>query len=90
MPVSVTAGMCQKQFGNFFGSFAGSHTDHFRVTRGTLAVFRSSDDASADLPRLRNAVTYRALSRPRISVSIGSVEGMKISRLRQSEVVTIS
>jgi hypothetical protein len=67
--------MCQKQFGNFFGSFAGSHTDHFRVTRGTLAIFASSDDAERGFCRdCGTPLTYKARSRPRISVSIGSLD----------------
>ena len=67
--------MCQKQFGNFFGSFAGAHTDHFRITRGTLAVFQSSEDAERGFCRdCGTPLTYRALSRPRISVSIGSLD----------------
>jgi len=67
--------MCQKQFGNFFGSFAGSHPEHFRITRGTLAVFMSSDDAERGFCRdCGTPLTYRALSRPHISVSIGSLD----------------
>jgi len=67
--------MCQKQFGNFFGSFAGVHTDQFRVTRGEIAWFKSSDDAQRGFCRdCGTPLTYRALSRPRISVSIGSLD----------------
>lgn len=67
--------MCQKQFGNFFGSFAGSHSDHFRLTRGSLAVFESSDDAERGFCRdCGTPLTYKAKSHPRISVSIGSLD----------------
>lgn len=67
--------MCQKQFGNFFGSFAGSHTDHFRLTRGHLAIFESSADAERGFCRdCGTPLTYKAKSRPRISVSIGSLD----------------
>jgi hypothetical protein len=67
--------MCQKQFGNFFGSFAGSHTDNFAITRGTLAIFESSDDAERGFCRdCGTPLTYKAKSRPRISVSIGSLD----------------
>ena len=67
--------MCQKQFGNFFGSFAGAHTDYFRITRGTLAIFESSDDAERGFCRdCGTPLTYKAKSRPRISVSIGSLD----------------
>lgn len=67
--------MCQKQFGSFFGAFAGSHTDNFRVTRGVLAIFESSDDAERGFCRdCGTPLTYKAKSRPRISVSIGSLD----------------
>ncbi len=67
--------MCQKQFGNFFGSFAGSHTDNFRLTRGILALFESSDDAERGFCRdCGTPLTFKAKSRPRISVSIGSLD----------------
>jgi hypothetical protein len=67
--------MCQKQFGNFFGAFAGSHTDNFRLTRGSLALFESSGDAERGFCRdCGTPLTYKAKSRPRISVSIGSLD----------------
>ena len=37
--------MCQKQFGNFFGAFAGVSAEHFVLSRGTIAYFRSSSEA---------------------------------------------
>ena len=37
--------MCQKQFGNFFGAFAGVDTADFKLTRGQITYFKSSDDA---------------------------------------------
>jgi hypothetical protein len=67
--------MCWKQFGNFFGAFAGSHTDSFRMTRGSLAIFESSADAERGFCRdCGTPLTYKAKSRPRISVSIGSLD----------------
>jgi hypothetical protein len=67
--------MCQKQFGNFFGAFAGSHRDNFRVTRGTLAHFKSSDDAYRGFCRdCGTPLTYEAMSRPRVEVGIGSLD----------------
>jgi hypothetical protein len=67
--------MCQKQLGNFFGSFAGVHTDQFRVTRGEIAWLKSSDDAQRRFCRdCGTPLTYQALSRPRISVAIGSLD----------------
>jgi len=67
--------MCQKQFGNFFGSFAGSHSSNFTITRGTLSRYKSSDDALRGFCRdCGTPLTYEALSRPRVSVSIGSLD----------------
>lgn len=67
--------MCQKQFGNFFGSFAGVDLMHFRLIRGSPAIFKSSDDAERGFCRdCGTPLTYRALSRSRISVSIGSLD----------------
>ncbi len=67
--------MCRKQFGNFFGSFAGSHRENFRLTRGTLAYFKSSDDALRGFCRdCGTPLTYETLSKPHISVSIGSLD----------------
>ncbi len=67
--------MCQKQVGGFFGAFAGAHTDSFRVTRGQMAEFKSSDDALRGFCRdCGTPLTYQALSRPRISVTIGSLD----------------
>jgi hypothetical protein len=67
--------MCQKQVGNFFGAYAGSHSDNFRLTRGVLAHFKSSDDAVRGFCRdCGTPLTYEALSRPRVSVTIGSLD----------------
>ncbi len=67
--------MCQKQFGNFFGAFAGSHRDNFQLTRGTLAHFQSSNDAKRGFCRdCGTPLTYEALSKPRVDVAIGSLD----------------
>ena len=67
--------MCQKQFGSFFGTFAGSNKNNFRVTRGTIAYFKSSDDAKRGFCRdCGTPLTYEVLSRPRVDVSIGSLD----------------
>ncbi len=67
--------MCQKQFGNFFGAFAGSDISNFRITRGAIAHFKSSDDGRRGFCRdCGTPLTYEALSRPRIDVSIGSLD----------------
>lgn len=67
--------MCQKQTGGYFGAFTGSHRDNFRLTRGTLAHFRSSADAMRGFCRdCGTPLTYEFLSSPRIDVTIGSLD----------------
>jgi hypothetical protein len=67
--------MCQKQVGNFFGAYAGSHRENFAVTRGALSHFKSSDDAFRGFCRdCGTPLTYEAISRPRVSVTIGSLD----------------
>jgi hypothetical protein len=67
--------MCQKQVANAFGAWTGSHRDNFRVTRGVIAHFQSSADALRGFCRdCGTPLTYEALSRPRIEVTIGSLD----------------
>ncbi len=67
--------MCQKQFGNIFGAFAGVRTDEFEVTRGTMAWFHSSDSAQRGFCRdCGTPLAYQFRDRPRISVSLGSLD----------------
>lgn len=67
--------MCQKQVGGPFVAWAGSHGDTFRVTWGRLAHFQSSADARRGFCRdCGTPLTYEALSRPRVDVTIGSLD----------------
>jgi hypothetical protein len=67
--------MCQKQFGNFFGAFADVDTAHFRLTRGEITYFKSSDDALRGFCRdCGTPIAYKFVSQPRIAVSIGSLD----------------
>jgi len=67
--------MCQKAFGSFFAPLAGVPIDRFEVTRGTLAVFRSSDPTERGFCRdCGTPLTFRHVEAPRISVSIGSLD----------------
>lgn len=67
--------MCQKQVGGTFAAWTGAHRDHFRVTRGTVAHFQSSADALRGFCRdCGTPLTYEALSRPRVEVTIGSLD----------------
>jgi hypothetical protein len=65
--------MCQKQFGNFFGSFAGVEPQFFALTRGTMKYFRSSEHG------LRGfcsdcGTPLSFSSETRVAVSIGSLD----------------
>ena len=67
--------MCQKQFGNFFASFAGVDIKFFEVTRGEMSFFRSSDDAERGFcHECGTPLAYKFVSQPRIDVSIGSLD----------------
>ena len=67
--------MCQKAFGNVFGSFAGVRPDQFEITRGAMAWFASSDFADRGFCRdCGTPLAYRFRDRPRISVSLGSLD----------------
>ena len=66
--------MCQKAFGSYFAPLGGVPTVAFTVTRGSLAVFKSSDQAERGFCRdCGTPLTFRYVERPRISVSLGSV-----------------
>ena len=67
--------MCQKQFGNFFGTFAGVDMKDFEMTRGELAAFRSSEAAERVFcAQCGTPLGFRYRDRPRISVSIGLLD----------------
>jgi len=67
--------MCQKQFGNFFAALCGVPKAKFRVTRGTMANFRSSEKVQRGFCRdCGTPLTYEPLERAFISVSIGSLD----------------
>ena len=77
--------MCQKAFGSFFAPLAGVPLDKFELTRGELAVFRSSEPTERGFCRdCGTPLTFRYLDKPRISVSLGSLdEPEKIPPQRQ-------
>ena len=67
--------MCQKQFGNFFAALCSVPKEMFRVTRGTVANFRSSANVQRGFCRdCGTPLTYEPLDRATISVSIGSLD----------------
>lgn len=67
--------MCQKQVGNVFGAFAGSHRANFRVTRGVPARFKSSDDGFRGFCRdCGTPLACESIFLPRVSVTFGSLD----------------
>jgi hypothetical protein len=67
--------MCQKAFGSYFAPLAGVPIAAFALTRGELAVFKSSDQAERGFCRdCGTPLTFRYIERPHISVSLGSLD----------------
>jgi len=67
--------MCQKAFGSLFAPLTGVGRDKFELTRGALAVFRSSDKAERGFCRdCGTPLTFHYVGRERIAVSIGSLD----------------
>lgn len=67
--------MCQKAVGNYFAAFAGVKRNEFAWTRGKPGAFRSSEVIERDFCRdCGTPLTYRALDRDRVSISIGSLD----------------
>ena len=67
--------MCQKAFGSFFAPLTGVKGDKFEVTRGTMAVFLSSDKAERGFcARCGTPLSFRYVHSERIAVSIGSLD----------------
>jgi hypothetical protein len=67
--------MCQKASGNHFAAHASTTEDNLRWTRGTLAIFRSSEAAERGYCRdCGTPLTYTVRSSGRISVTSGSLD----------------
>jgi hypothetical protein len=67
--------MCQKALGAPFGAFAGVPGDKFELTRGTLAVFMSSDQAERGFCRdCGTPLTFRYVGRVRVAFTLGSLD----------------
>lgn len=65
--------MCQKAFGSFYAPLVGTHD--FRLTRGALAIFRSSDAAERGFCRdCGTPLSFRNLPDGEMNVSIGSLD----------------
>ena len=67
--------MCQKAFGSFFAPLAGVARDKFELTRGTLAIFHSSDPAERGFCRdCGTPLTFGDVDSPRIAIALGSLD----------------
>jgi hypothetical protein len=67
--------MCQKAFGSFFAPLTGVPLDKFEITRGTMAIFKSSDLVERGFCRdCGTPLSFRFIDGDRISVSIGSLD----------------
>ena len=67
--------MCQKAFGAFYAPLVGGPRDTFEITRGTLALFNSSDLTQRGFcAQCGTPLTFGYLDSQGISVSIGSLD----------------
>jgi hypothetical protein len=67
--------MCQKAFGSFFAPLTGVSLEKFELTRGKLAIFKSSDQTERGFCRnCGTPLTLHDVDSPRIAVSIGSLD----------------
>jgi hypothetical protein len=67
--------MCQKAFGAFYAPLAGVPLASFELTRGRLAIFKSSDAVERGFCRdCGTPLTFRYLAEDKIDVSIGSLD----------------
>ncbi len=67
--------MCQKAFGSFFGPLVGVKLTAFALTRGELAVFKSSDLVERGFCRdCGTPLTMFDIDGDKIDVSIGSLD----------------
>ena len=67
--------MCQKAFGAFYAPLVGGPRDTFAITRGTLALFNSSDLTERGFcAQCGTPLTFRYRDSQGISVSIGSLD----------------
>jgi hypothetical protein len=67
--------MCQKAFGSFFAPLARVPLDRFELTRGTLAVFRSSEPTERGFcGDCGTPLTFRYIEKQHINVALGSLD----------------
>lgn len=67
--------MCQKATGTYFGAFAGVPIDKIEWTREAPAIFKSSSVVERGFcAKCGTPLTFRYTDKPRISVSLGSLD----------------
>ncbi len=73
--------MCQKAFGAFYAPLVGVTLDRFELTRGTAAIFKSSDVAERGFcQNCGTPLTFRNLDKDEINVAIGSLDNPLAAR----------
>jgi hypothetical protein len=78
--------MCQKAFGSFFAPLTGVPLEKFELTRGELAIFKSSDPTERGFcNKCGTPLTIHDVGSPRIEIALGSLdEPAKIEPRRQA------
>ena len=67
--------MCQKAFGAFYAPLVSAPPDAFDLTRGTLAIFKSSELVERGFCRdCGTPLSFRHIGGDKIDVSIGSLD----------------
>ncbi len=67
--------MCQKAFGSFFAPLAAVPLSAFEVTRGQIAVFKSSDQVERGFCRdCGTPLSFHYVHKSHISIAIGSLD----------------
>ena len=67
--------MCQKAFGSFFSPLVGVPLSGFALTRGSIAVFRSSDMAERGFcGDCGTPLSFQYVGSDKIEISIGSLD----------------
>ena len=67
--------MCQKQFGGFFAALSSVPKAKFKVTRGAISNFHSSDDVQRGFCKdCGTPLTYDPMTRDSISIAIPTLD----------------
>jgi hypothetical protein len=73
--------MCQKALGHFYAPYVGVPLSAFELTRGELAIFRSSDLVERGFCRACGTpLSFRYVREDRIDVTIGSLDDPSIAK----------